>query len=278
MITGSVGRNGANVRADVAAVQQLLNLRAADMGLTPVRTDGVIDDATTAAIGRFQALVMGVPSDGRVEPVGRTFSALSATAPTALMQERVRAKAARARLSGERWFRANEARFPNSDRVSDLAPAFATQVESFLAALRRAPATVRVSSTRRNVHRAWIMHHAWRIAAGEIQPGAVPANPDVDILWDHGDLRSSKRAAQTMVDLFGIRFKPSLTSNHIQGTAIDMTITWDHAIDVVDAAGRTHRIDQPRSGNTNTALHAVGATYGVHKLITDPPHWSANGR
>lgn len=277
-ITASVGRNGANVPADVKLVQWLLNLRVGEMGLQPLPTSGVIDDATVAAIGRYQTLVLGVRSDGRVDAGGRTFTALSDTSPMAVLRERLRAQAALARLSGAAWFRANEARFPNSDRVSDLAPAFATQTNAFLAALRTAGATVRVSSTLRNRNRAWIMHYAWQIAKGEIEAGAVPPNPEVDILWDHGDLKASRRAANAMVGLFGIRFKPSLTSNHIEGTAIDMTIGWDQPMNILDAAGRSHRIDQPRSGNTNTDLHAVGATYGLHKLASDPPHWSANGR
>jgi hypothetical protein len=277
-ITASVGRNGANIPADVAQVQQLLNLRVAEMGLQPVPTAGVIDDATIAAISRYQALVLGVRSDGRVDAAGRTFASLADTSPIALLRERLRAQAALPRLSGAAWFRANEARFPNSDRVSDLAPGFATQVNAFLAALRTAGATVRISSTLRNRNRAWIMHYAWCIANGEIEPGAVPPNAEVDILWDHGDTKASRRAANAMVGLFGIRFKPSLTSNHIEGTAIDMTITWDQPISILDAAGRSHRIDQPRSGNTNTAFHLVGATYGLQKLASDPAHWSVNGR
>ncbi len=277
-ITGSVGRSGANVPADVVQVQQLLNLRVGEMGIQPLPTTGIIDNATMAAIGRYQSLVMGTRSDGRVDPNGRTWTALSDSQPTSLLRDRLRAQAALPKLSGAAWFRANEARFPNSDRVADLAPAFATQASAFIAALQRAGATVRVSATRRNRNRAWIMHYAWQVAHGAVQPGAVPANPEVDILWDHGDPAVSRRAAQAMVNLFHIAFKPSLTSNHIEGTAIDMAISWDSPIDVIDAAGRTNRIDQPRSGNTNTDLHAVGATYGLHKLATDPPHWSVNGR
>jgi len=277
-ITGSVGRGGANVPADVAQVQELLNLRVGEMGVQPLPTNGVIDNATMAAIGRYQSLVLGGRSDGRVDPNGRTWTALADTQPTTLLRDRLRAQAALPRLSGAAWFNANEARFPNSDRVADLAPAFATQTSSFIAALQRAGATVRVSATLRNRNRAWIMHYAWQVAHGAVQPGAVPANPEVDILWDHGDPTVSRRAAQAMVNLFHIAFKPSLTSNHIEGTAIDMTIGWDGPIDILDAAGQTHRIDQPRSGNTNTDLHAVGATYGLLKLASDPPHWSANGR
>jgi hypothetical protein len=30
--------------------------------------------------------------------------------------------------------------------------------------------------------------------------------------------------------------------------------------------------------NANAALHVLGASYGVLKLVTDAPHWSHNGR
>jgi len=33
----------------------------------------------------------------------------------------------------------------------------------------------------------------------------------------------------------------------------------------------------PRTGAGNTALHGVGAGYGVHKIVSDPPHWSDDG-
>jgi hypothetical protein len=276
-LAASVGRGAANLRADVSAVQQALGLRAGDLGLVALRTDGIMDEATMTAIGRYQSFVMRTGSRGRIDPNDAVLQRLANTSISALMQERLEARNTRRNLSGAAWFRANEARFPNSDRISDLSPAFAVQVEAFVAMLRRASATVRVSSTRRNRHRAWIMHYAWRIAGGDIQPGAVPENPEADIHWDHGDLRASRSAAQAMVDLFRIRYRPSLTSNHIDGTAIDMTIDWDRAIDVTDVHGRTRRIDHPRSGSTNSDLHAIGAGYGVRKLASDPPHWSADG-
>jgi hypothetical protein len=278
-ISASVGRGGVNSPADVMQIQQLLNLRIGEMGLPPLATNGIADQATIAAISRYQSSVLGMRADGRVDPAGRTIGRLGDTAPMSVLRDRLRAQAAGSQqLSGADWFHANEARFPNSSRVTDLAPGFATQVNAFMDALRRAGATISVSSTQRNRNRAWVMHYAWDIALGAIEPSAVPANPEVDIQWDHGDRRTSQRAAQAMVDLFAIRHRPSLNSNHIQGTAIDMTIRWDQPIDVLDAAGRSHRIDYPRSGNTNTDLHAVGATYGVKKLASDPPHWSANGR
>jgi hypothetical protein len=57
-----------------------------------------------------------------------------------------------------------------------------------------------------------------------------------------------------------------------------MTITWSGPIEIVDAAGATQPIDQPRNGNDNATLHTVGTSYGVRKLLSDPPHWSVDGR
>lgn len=46
---------------------------------------------------------------------------------------------------------------------------------------------------------------------------------------------------------------------------------------VNDASGSAITITTtPRTG-MNPALHAVGQTYGVIKLVADPPHWSDDG-
>ena len=277
-ITGSVGSRGSNRAEDVSAVQALLNLRTGffDMQVLPVT--GVCGADTIRAIRNYQVRVLGQRrADGRVDPGGATWRALALSDPATLLRERNVARIAKTKLSGRAWLVANEARFPNSQSVSDLTPGFAAQVNAFLGALARARATVRISATRRNRSRAWMMHYSWRLARGEITPGDIPADPDADIIWDHGDAAQSRRAAQEMVDFFHIAYRPSLTSNHIRGTAIDMTISWSDPIEIVDAGGRTHRIDRPRSGADNTALHSVGASYGVLKLLSDPPHWSANG-
>jgi hypothetical protein len=79
-----------------------------------------------------------------------------------------------------------------------------------------------------------------------------------------------------MVKLFAIVFKPSLTSRHIAGLAVDMSIQWTGKLALKDAQGKSVSLESPRDGS-NTALHAVGASYGVHKLLSDPPHWSDNG-
>ncbi len=278
VIQASVGEKGANQRADVAAIQASLNLRVAAFGMAPLRGDGVCDAATIRAIRSYQIRILGLrKATGRVDPTAPMADALANTDPAAARLDIVKAEAAKDRLSGTAWFRANQAKYPNSSNVSDLTPAFAAQVNSFLAALRLAGATVHISATLRNRTRVYLMHYSWMLAHGAVKPGDVPADPNTDIIWDHGDAKETRDAARDMVKLFGIAFKPSLTSNHMRGTAIDMTIHWAGPIEIADAAGKKYALDQPRSGNTNTTLHEIGASYGVRKLLSDPPHWSADG-
>jgi hypothetical protein len=180
-------------------------------------------------------------------------------------------------FSGTEWWHANQHKYPNSAEISDLSPAFATSVADFIEALEDAGATVVVTATRRNRLRAFLMHYSWRVTNGDVAPNRVPREPEVRIIWDHGNDSDSRKAAKEMVELFGIVYQPSLISNHIAGTAIDMTIHWSDPIEVTDARGRKVVIDRPQSDATNSSLHAVGATYGVRKLLSDRPHWSVNG-
>lgn len=266
-IGASVGRNAANELADVLVVQHLLNDWLAATGQPRLPTDGDAGPRTIAAIEAYQRRVLGSPKpDGRVDPGGRTWNALStglgATPP----------------LSGATWWHANQARYPNSVSLADLAPPFRDKAKAFVKALQDAGARVTIASTRRNAVRAHLMHYSWRVANGTIAPKDVPALPGLVIQWDHGSLPRSRKAAQEMVALFDLAFQPSLTSNHIEGRAIDMTIGWTGTIKVRDKAGKTVALAAPRTGDANRDLHALGATYGVFKLLGDPPHWSDNGR
>jgi hypothetical protein len=263
-LTASVGQGGENRQNDVKTVQTLLNLPGNRPATQPVlRVTGHMDDETLAAILRFQdkQMRMAMP-DSRVDPGGRTWRALNRTAV--------------GELSGASWWHAHQAEFPNSAAVSDLEPTFSAKVTRFLAALRAAGATVTVSATRRNKIRAYLMHHSWRVAHQDLRAADVPAEPGCNIVWDHGDDARSRRAAQEMVDLFGIVFKPSLTSRHILGLAIDMSISWTGTLALKDTQGKTVNLASPRDGS-HTGLHTVGAGYGVVKLLSDPPHWSDNG-
>ncbi len=70
-ISGSVGQGGKNQADDVSAVQQLLN----DKG-DSLTVDGQVGPKTIGAISKFQMANLGF-SDGRVDPGGQTWGALS---------------------------------------------------------------------------------------------------------------------------------------------------------------------------------------------------------
>jgi hypothetical protein len=56
-----------------------------------------------------------------------------------------------------------------------------------------------------------------------------------------------------------------------------MSISWTDTLAIRDAKGKTVSIStSPRTGQ-NSKLVAVGKSYGVQKLIKDPPHWSSDG-
>lgn len=270
-ITGSVGQGGRNTKADVRIVQKLLNNFTTGLGLPALEVDGGYGDNTGKAIRRFQAQVMGLSNpDGRVDPGGRTIRALNAPAHAAPANDP-------ALLSGADWWHANQARYTNSDKITDLVPDFAAKVQTFVSAMRGAGAQVRVSSTRRNKVRAYLMHYSWRVASGDVAPGAVPPEPGCSIVWDHGNDAASRQAAAEMRDLFNIAYQPSLRSRHIDGMAIDMTISWSGTLTMPDGHGHTVTVPPPGSGDINARLHQVGASYGVIKLLSDKPHWSTDG-
>jgi len=194
--------------------------------------------------------------------------------------------------SGAQWV----SRFPGSRSTDDLAEPFQSNVNRFLDALTAAGANVHVSATHRPYERAFLMHWAHNISTG-IDPrradnsGRKP--PNLNICWEHltssgvPSLAASTNAATAMATGYGIAYAPSLSSLHILRRAIDMTITWTGDLEIMDATGTTNLITSlPRHGGRkidrvkypgNTELHAVGATYGVIKLLNDPPHWSDNG-
>ena len=183
-------------------------------------------------------------------------------------------------LSGPQW--ANQ--FPGSASTNDLVEPFRTSVNRFVAALRAAGATVLIEDTLRPRERAYLMHYSFRIAREGLDPGTVPPMQGVNIQWVHTDpqgnpnLPASRAAAEQMVQGYEIAFRPALVSQHTEGRAIDMTITWQGNLTIANAnGGQTAITTLPRTGGGNIALHGVGAAYGVHKLLTDPPHWSADG-
>jgi hypothetical protein len=277
----SVGKGGGNAPADVKQVQQLLRGFASAPGCEEldIRVDGKFGKTTEKAIEVFQKRVAGLGRpDGLVEPNGKTWKALNGSAPKPKEESPKTAPKDPKKLSGAAWWKANEGRYPNSNKVSDLSGSFQANVKTFMSALKAAGADVEVSSTLRNKDRAWLMHWSWQIARGKAKPERVPANANVDIVWDHGDEKASQEAAKAMVDLFRLKFEPSLTSRHIEGKAIDMDISWRGTIEIETKAGKKVSIGSPNNGADNDDLHDVGAGYGVVKLDSDPPHWSSDGR
>jgi hypothetical protein len=121
------------------------------------------------------------------------------------------------------------------------------------------------------------MHYSFRIAREALDPATVPAMQGVDIEWVHRDARghvnlaASRAAASAMVSGYSIVFRPALNSNHTRGLAIDMTVTNYINKNINNGSGQAVLVRNAAN------LHALGATYGVHKLATDPPHWSSDG-
>lgn len=186
--------------------------------------------------------------------------------------------------SGSYWVAWANAHAKNSVALSDLESTFRTKVTAFIKALKDAGVTVAISATKRNEKRAYLFHWCWKIAQGKVAATAVPAMSGVDIEWDHGAAAPSKAGAQQMVSGFGLAVPPNsinppaLHSNHISGKGIDMTLTWIGTKKLKKQDGTLVDVPFNNDVNRNTALHAVGRSYGVHKLTTDKPHWSYDGR
>ena len=182
-------------------------------------------------------------------------------------------------LSGPAWV----PRFPNSRSLDDLSPGFRNKAKAFVAALKAAGATISIADTLRPPERAHLMHFAFAIANEGLSPASVPAKAGVDIQWLHpaapgtSAAKASKDAAAKMVAGYGIVFKPALGSRHTEGNAIDMSISWIGDLVIKKADGTSVTVTSaPRDGG-NASVQKVGESYGVIKLVTDPPHWSTDG-
>lgn len=186
--------------------------------------------------------------------------------------------------SGKYWVTWANAHANNSDKIEDLDATFKPNVEAFIKALTDAGAKVDVTATKRDAKRAYLFHWSWKISQGKCKAADATAMVGVDIDWAHDDEQKDKDAALEMVNGFGLAVPPrstnapALTSNHIAGKAIDMTITWSGTLKVKKKDGTSVNISFVANANDNTKLHEVGESYGVLKLVTDAPHWSFNGK
>ncbi len=176
--------------------------------------------------------------------------------------------------SGPKWC----ARFPPSKSLDDLVPDFSDGVRAFLSQLSKAGASVSIADTYRPPERAYLMHWCCMVGGSGQDPHSVPPRPGVNIDWTcGGSIVSARAAARQMMDGYQIRFPAALESRHTQRRAIDMTIGWQGTLKIRDFNGQAHTISSgPRNGS-NPELIRVGATFGVIKLASDPPHWSDDG-
>ncbi|MFH0828944.1 MAG: hypothetical protein V1907_02075, partial [Candidatus Kerfeldbacteria bacterium] len=139
---------------------------------------------------------------------------------------------------------------PYTDEAGALAalkPSFGNKVQSFIAALRSAGATVTVKVTFRPQARAYLMANAWAIAKLGKDPRKIKAYPGVNssgkavksdgetvkICWYAKDSNGAYNKTETlklankMVKAYGITGTAAYPSKHTERTAIDMTVSWD---------------------------------------------------
>lgn len=76
-ISGSVGRQGQNKKPDVALIQRMLN-QSIQPKLKALSVDGIVGSKTVSAIEWYQKHKVGMTiPDGRIDPNGKTFAALT---------------------------------------------------------------------------------------------------------------------------------------------------------------------------------------------------------
>jgi D-alanyl-D-alanine dipeptidase len=148
---------------------------------------------------------------------------------------------------------------------------FRTNVNSFFAAIVAAGGSTTVSATYRPAERAYLMHYASKLSTGGITAAGIPSMAGVNIEWVHPTEAASVAAGTAMASAYGIVHPPALNSNHTRRTAIDVTIRSMIGKTITNAAGTEVPID------ALSDLHAVGESFGVIKLASDPPHWSQDG-
>ena len=184
-------------------------------------------------------------------------------------------------LSGPEWVD----KYPTSSDPNDCVGDFRDNLNQFIKALRAAKATVKIAATLRPPQRAYLMHHAFKIANNLEDAGSVPKMATIAIDWVHRDaagkpdIPASRSAASRMVTAYGIVAQPALVSRHTQGRAVDMDIAWKGTLTIAPRKGAPRKISStPRNGE-NKELQEIGASYGVTKaaFAGDPPHWSDDG-
>ena len=127
-------------------------------------------------------------------------------------------------LSGKDWCSKFLEPSTEEGKLSQLSPDFQRRARGFINELRSKNYTVTVTSAVRPAERAYLMHYAWEIAKNNLDPKDVPSKPGVNINWVHPTLAESKKAAQSMVDTYGMVSHAALETDHTKGNAMDITI------------------------------------------------------
>jgi hypothetical protein len=183
-------------------------------------------------------------------------------------------------LSGKHWrAKADEMGWNAMTSLDELDESFRSNVERFIEALRDGGATVVISTTKRYIQRAWLMHNAWVVAHG----GALPKDDPhgTGIVWDHGNKAATRQAAREMIGPggFNMAFDASMRSMHFSGKAVDLTISdlpeeWTFMHGDKEVTVKLGTAKAPDNANLHRAADAF---FGVKKLLGDRPHWSENG-
>ncbi len=185
--------------------------------------------------------------------------------------------------SGLNWVTWANCYAKNSVSLVELASPFREGTELFIEALTFSGAEVEIKATKIDEVRAYLLRWSWLISEGRCLPEDAPAFPEVKIEWDHGNLSDSQRGAREMVNGFGIRIcsnsanPPSIKTNHLEGKAIEMHISWKKSISILKKDGNEMTVNYLPNPNENKLLHEVGASYGVFKSDQDPFYWSIDG-
>ena len=175
--------------------------------------------------------------------------------------------------SGAQWC----ARFPPSKSLDDLLPDFADRVRAFLSQLSHAGASVSIADTWRPPQRAYLMHWCCMVGGSGQDPHGVPPLQGVNIDWTcGGSIANARTAARAMMAGYAIQFPAALESRHTQRRAIDMTIHVPAGA-VIAPSGAAAVTFREAADGLDPRVIAIGKSYRVIKLPSDPPHWSDDG-
>ncbi len=240
----------------------------------PLKVDGKFGAGSTLAMievyrqldTKFRDMLVQRLPDRTKDKLGADFNLAMDTLTEFTRRQRLR-------LSGPEWVK----QYTASTSLEDLSFPFRQYAQEFETALQAAGATIEVANTYRPPERAHLMHFCVLVANRSIAPANVPPFAGVEIDWAHYTNDLAVWWADKMATAYDIAYPPALRSNHTIGRAIDWYVEWKGTLKVKDIDGNIVEIGEPRNSFDNDKLWDVGATYGVYKLPSDPPHWSLDG-